>query len=449
MGLAGNPEPNRIYLGNCLSVMADWPDGCVDHCIADPPFGIASGKGRNGSKGLAWAFSSHVTMQESWDQFEEHDFDAFNITWLKEVCRLVRPNGNIFVFGTYHNIYQLGFILQRRLNRRILNSIVWYKPNAQPNITARTLTESTEYLIWAVNETPDKAKNWRFNYWEAKELSGGKQMRNLWFSDKDVWAVPVAPPSERKLGNHPSQKPEELTDRLMAIATSPGDLILDPFAGVGGSAISALKFGRRYVLIESEARYVEMAHKRIDAFHDSIYAKLFGEGGSQLSLNDLEKRLLAEVPVPQADDLARVFDVPRHVENGIATRTEIAKELQYESRQGPYYTDAAIALRLIRTERRPDQAADVLMLTEIGEQYQSTPENLRDQLRRDIVLSAPIIKYVSARLGVTINGEAVPYPPAADLTDQAQVAGILQDFGISQNTATRRAHTLCSWLAAL
>ena len=134
--------------------MAAWPDGCVDHCIADPPFGIASGSGRRGKKGLGWAFSSHVTMQETWDRFSHDDFFQFNVRWLSEVCRVVKPNGNILVFGTFHNIYQLGFILQSVLNRRILNSIVWFKPNAQPNITARTLTESTEQIIWAVNETP-------------------------------------------------------------------------------------------------------------------------------------------------------------------------------------------------------------------------------------------------------------------------------------------------------
>ena len=122
-------------------------------------------------------------MAESWDRFGEDEFFQFNVEWLREVCRVVKPNGNILVFGTYHNIYQLGFILQSGLNRRVLNSIVWYKPNAQPNITARMLAESTEQLVWAVNGTPDgpgKATKWVFNYWEAKALNGGKQMRNLW-----------------------------------------------------------------------------------------------------------------------------------------------------------------------------------------------------------------------------------------------------------------------------
>src|SRR3954447_26009255 len=106
----GAPETNQLITGECLDVMRSWPDGCIDHCIVDPPFNIGSGSGRKGKSGLGWAFSSHVTMDESWDAFTKDEFYAFNVAWLTEVVRVVKPNGNILVFGTYHNIYQLGFI---------------------------------------------------------------------------------------------------------------------------------------------------------------------------------------------------------------------------------------------------------------------------------------------------------------------------------------------------
>jgi DNA modification methylase len=256
------PTPNTIIEGDCIEVMARWPDACVDHCIADPPFGIASGGSRGGKgKGLGWAFSSHVTMQETWDRFSQDEFFRFNVRWLTEVCRVVKPNGNLLVFGTFHNIYQLGFILQNVLNRRILNSIIWFKPNAQPNITARTLTESTEQIIWAVNETPKRAKKWTFNYWEAKDLAGGKQMRNLW----DFSVTPRAERAHDGRGPHPSQKPLALVERLVLVATRPGDLLLDPFAGAGTLALAARRHGRRFLLVESVPRYVEMAHRRLAA----------------------------------------------------------------------------------------------------------------------------------------------------------------------------------------
>lgn len=246
------PLVHALYVADCLAVLRRWPDACVDHCIADPPFNISR------RRGLGWAFSSHITMQEAWDRFSADEFFAFNLAWLREVCRVVKPNGNVIVFGTYHNIYLLGTILQNVLNRRILNSIIYYKPNAQPNITARTLTESTEQLIWAVNETPGRARKWTFNYWRAKELNGGRQMRNL-------WEFPTTPRSERRFGKHPAQKPLALVERLVELATNPGDLILDPFAGTGTLAVAATRLGRHWVLVENAPEYAAIARRRIAA----------------------------------------------------------------------------------------------------------------------------------------------------------------------------------------
>ncbi len=252
------PKPNDVILGDALEVMRGWPDDCVDHCIADPPFNMSK------KKGLGWAFSSHVTMQEQWDTFSEDEFFRFNVDWLREVCRVVKPNGNILVFGTFHSIYQLGFILQSGLNRRVLNSVIWYKPNAQPNITARMLTESTEQLIWAVNGASagkDKATKWTFNYWRAKELNNDKQMRNL-------WEFAVTPRSERELGKHPSQKPLGLLERLVELGSEPGQLVLDPFGGAGTLAVAAEKLGRNWVLVESEQEYANLAQARLAALRE-------------------------------------------------------------------------------------------------------------------------------------------------------------------------------------
>jgi len=254
--LAPRPEANRVLTGDCLQIMRGWPDGCIDHAIVDPPFNIGSGSGRKGRNGLGWAFSSHVTMKETWDAFTKDGFFAFNVEWLRELTRVVKPNGNLLIFGTYHNIYQLGFILQHVLDRRVLNSVVWFKPNAQPNITARTLTESTEQIIWAVNETPQRATGWTFNYWDAKAMNGGKQMRNL-------WEFPVTSQKERAAGKHPSQKPLALVERAVLLASREGDLILDPFGGAGTLGVAAAKHGRDWILIENVAEYAAIAERRL------------------------------------------------------------------------------------------------------------------------------------------------------------------------------------------
>lgn len=132
--------------------MKAWPEGSFDACVTDPPYNIAKNK-----RGLVWAFSSHITMDSDWDRFLEGDYTKFTLAWLREVCRVVKKNGNIFVFGSYHNIYLIGAIAQR-LGLRIVNSIIWAKPNAQPNITCRMFTESTEQVLWLCNNHEQKAK---------------------------------------------------------------------------------------------------------------------------------------------------------------------------------------------------------------------------------------------------------------------------------------------------
>ena len=245
------PELDRLVLGDCLEVMRGLPDAAFDHCIADPPFNISK------RRGLGWAFSRHITMQEIWDQMAGDEFWAFNLSWLREVARVVKPNGNLIVFGTYHNIYQLGFLLQSGLSRRVLNSVVYKRTNPQPNITARMLTEATEHLIWAVNETPERARGWTFNYWDAKEMNDGRQLQN-------VWEFPVTPRSERSHGRHPSQKPLALLERLVLLCSRPGDAILDPFAGTGTLGLAARKHNRRWLMIENNADYVEIARRRLE-----------------------------------------------------------------------------------------------------------------------------------------------------------------------------------------
>jgi len=243
------PQDNTLYEGDCIEMMKQWDSDCVDHLITDPPYNMSK------KSGLGWAFSSHVTMSEEWDIYPRAEYLDFCRAWLKEVCRVVRPNGNILIFGSFHNIYDLGHIIND-LKLKVLNSIVWFKPNAQPNITCRTLTESTEHIIWACNAPKDKATGWVFNYDIAKRLNGGKQMRNL-------WTIPYPSSSERKHGKHPSQKPIDVIGRIILIASNPGDLILDCFGGSGTTAVAAQGLDRRWVMIESNPEYNQIARARL------------------------------------------------------------------------------------------------------------------------------------------------------------------------------------------
>jgi DNA modification methylase len=240
---------NRVYEGDCIEIMRSWADNSFDHSIIDPPYNISN------NNGLGWAFSSHVTMDEAWDNFTREEYLKFSALWLQEVCRLVRPNGNIFVFGSYHNIYDIGSLIHE-LGLKIINSIIWFKPNAQPNITRRMLTESTEQVIWVCNSPKEKATGWVFNYEVAKQLNNGKQLRNM-------WSIPYPSKNERRYGKHPSQKSLDFIIRLILIATNPGDLILDSFAGSGTTGVAAKGLNRNWVLIENNPEYLAIAKDRL------------------------------------------------------------------------------------------------------------------------------------------------------------------------------------------
>ena len=252
---------NKILLGDCLELLKGLPDNSIDHCITDPPYNIS---GYDHKRKIGWLESNSVwkdsknfnKIDADWDKFNDSEYSEFTNSWLVEIKRVVRPNGNILVFGSYHNIYQVGVALER-LELKINNSIIWYKRNAFPNITGRMLCESTEQIVWAVNGSKKSATKWTFNYNELKLLTdNGKQMRNM-------WDIPMTPLSEKKFGKHPSQKPMALSERLVIGFTNPGDTVLDPFLGSGSFLVAAKKLGRNFLGMERESEFAELAKKRL------------------------------------------------------------------------------------------------------------------------------------------------------------------------------------------
>ena len=181
---------HKLILGDCLEELKKLEEGSVDLVFADPPYGLAK------KKGLGWAYSKHVTLEEAWDIFSKDGYFAFSLKWITECMRVLKHGGSLWVCGSFHNIYQMGFILHH-LDFKVNNSIVWFKPNAQPNITCRMFTESCEHLIWAVKN--HSKTRWTFNYEETKNKiedpinPKGKQTRN-------VWSIPLTPKKEKWAG---------------------------------------------------------------------------------------------------------------------------------------------------------------------------------------------------------------------------------------------------------
>jgi site-specific DNA-methyltransferase (adenine-specific) len=252
---------DTVVIAECLEFLRSLPENSIDHCITDPPYNIS---GYDNKRKIGWLESNSTwktsknfnKIDESWDKFGDDEYASFTLDWLTEIKRVVKPNGNILVFGSYHNIYQVGVILEK-LDLKINNSIIWYKRNAFPNITGRMLCESTEQIVWAVNGSKKNAKNWIFNYEDLKNLTtNGKQMRNM-------WDIPMTPTSEKSFGKHPSQKPMALSERLVIGFSRPGELILDPFLGSGSFLVAAQKLGRHFLGVEREQEYADLAMKRL------------------------------------------------------------------------------------------------------------------------------------------------------------------------------------------
>ncbi|HEY0959920.1 MAG TPA: site-specific DNA-methyltransferase [Novosphingobium sp.] len=243
----------QILSGDCIEAMRSLPSASVDMVFADPPYNLQLGGDLNRPDG------SHVdAVTNDWDKFDSFAaYDAFTRAWLAEARRVLKPNGSLWVIGSYHNIFRVGAILQD-LGFWILNDIVWRKANPMPNFKGTRFTNAHETLIWA--GMGEKAK-YTFNYRAMKTLNDELQMR----SD---WVLPICNGQERiKKGGakaHPTQKPEALLYRVMLATTNKGDVVLDPFFGTGTTGAVAKRLGREWIGCEREDFYRDVAVERIE-----------------------------------------------------------------------------------------------------------------------------------------------------------------------------------------
>ncbi len=244
---------NTIIAGDCIEVMNSLPEASVDLIFADPPYNLQL-KGD-----LHRPDNSQVdAVDDAWDQFASFAaYDKFTQDWLKAARRLLKPNGAIWVIGSYHNIFRVGAALQDA-GYWILNDVIWRKSNPMPNFRGKRLTNAHETMIWA---SKAEGAKYTFNYEALKSLNDGVQMR----SD---WVLPLCTGHERLKDDkgdkaHPTQKPESLLHRVLVGSTNPGDVILDPFFGTGTTGAVAKMLGRDYIGIEREAAYRVVAEKRL------------------------------------------------------------------------------------------------------------------------------------------------------------------------------------------
>ncbi len=246
---------NTILGGDCIEQMRALPEASIDLIFADPPYNLQlRGDLHRPDNSLVDAVDDH------WDQFSSFAaYDTFTRDWLSAARRLLKPNGAIWVIGSYHNVFRMGAELQNQ-GFWILNDVVWRKSNPMPNFRGKRLTNAHETLIWA---SKGEGSKYTFNYEALKEMNDGVQMR----SD---WVIPLCTGHERLKDDagdkaHPTQKPQALLHRVIMATTNPGDVILDPFFGTGTTGAVAKMLGREFIGIEREDAYRKVAQKRIDA----------------------------------------------------------------------------------------------------------------------------------------------------------------------------------------
>jgi modification methylase len=247
------PMLDQILLGDCIQELKKIPSESVDLVFADPPYNLQL----NGD--LTRPDQSKVdAVDDDWDKFSDFaSYDAFTKAWLAECRRVLKPNGAIWVIGSYHNIFRVGTIVQD-LGFWVLNDVVWRKVNPMPNFRGRRFTNAHETMIWA---SRDQKSKYTFHYEAMKVFNDDSQMR----SD---WTLPLCTGGERLKNDkgdkvHPTQKPEALLQRVMLSSTNPGDVVLDPFFGTGTTGAVAKQLGRHFIGIERDETYAKHARQRI------------------------------------------------------------------------------------------------------------------------------------------------------------------------------------------
>jgi site-specific DNA-methyltransferase (adenine-specific) len=238
----------KLYDGDCFEILPKIKDNSIDCIITDPPYFLSN-------DGITCKSGKMVSVNKGlWDKNTEfEEIYNFNYNWILESYRILKEGGTLWVSGTYHNIYIIGSIIQSFKDFRILNNITWIKTSPPPNLSCRFFTHSTETILWI---RKGKKSKHNFNYQLMKKTNNDKQM-------KDVWTIGRPKKIEKEFGKHPTQKPEEIIERMVLSSTNENDLILDMFCGSGTTGVVSIRNKRKFIGIDMSNEYIQITEKRI------------------------------------------------------------------------------------------------------------------------------------------------------------------------------------------
>lgn len=396
---------DTVHQVDCVEMLRSLPDDSVDLAIADPPYNLA--------KGGQWSWDASVPLpgfggawqkaMPEWDDRPLDEYFAFTLTWLRELARVVRPTGSLWIHGTYHNAGILNVALQV-LGIEIINEVIWYKRNSFPNLSGRRLTASHETILWA--HTGGKRRQYFFNYEAARAMecpedalkTPGKQLRTVWDipNNKDR--------EELRHGKHPTQKPLRLLQRMLAISAKPGDVVLVPFAGSGSECVAARNFGAHFLAAETMPEYLEICHRRL--------------AGQQMSNAPSEAKTVAAVNgLPNETELAKGEPTAKQRRRAVpplfkwtgSKRSQAASIMElvppYERYFEPFVGGGAM---LFHAATPGSLAGDLYRpLIELWQMVQSEPDRLVDDYHRQWTLLQAELDRLGDRWK-TVANEQVP-----------------------------------------
>jgi site-specific DNA-methyltransferase (adenine-specific) len=246
---------NSVICGDAFKILRKLPQNSVDLLFADPPYNLSKRFG-----------------DVNWVERSSEDYEVWLESWLLLCLPLLLPTSSVYICGDWRS----GSAIQRVGAKylKLQNRITWEREKGRG---ARANWKNTAEDVWYFTVSDDFTFNLDAVKLRRKVLAPYKENGNPkdWNADKDgnfrdthpsnIWtdiSVPFWSMPENT--DHPTQKPEKLIAKIILASTNAGDLILDPFAGSGTTAVTAKKLGRDFIAIESDENYCLLAQKRLD-----------------------------------------------------------------------------------------------------------------------------------------------------------------------------------------
>ena len=236
------------------------PDNSIDFILTDPPYNLS----RHSTGNIPLPGRTPINNDLArWDLVEFNPEE-----WADEFVRILKPTGNLFIFTSYNHIGRWYNCLDHRFDTS--NFMVWHKTNPAPKIFKAGFLNSCEMIFTCWN----KKHTWNF--------ISQKEMHNF------IQSPICMRPERLSVPKHPTQKPVAILEKMIKIASNEGDIVFDPFMGVGSVGVAAVSLSRRFIGVEIETDYFFAAKKRIDAQLKAVSerGKLY-QAQSEAQQNDL------------------------------------------------------------------------------------------------------------------------------------------------------------------